>query len=226
MHGEKRIQAWKCTEYTGCKHELNNQLSICHKPCFYNPYIFVTIWSRLYIFQTINYVKSNNLSLNYQRFWQDMADINFYWNYWNVQCTGNFRECIRLQITYKELVFIIFYNETCVTKVWLVIFLFMMIRINCINKQYLSCSQLSGLQKSLTKLTDVFRIFCFWNCKFLLLLKVENEFLSTLLKQGGRLRLMVQLLGIGMMMRFHHIYLLVNYDLHFRSMFLNNAFDL
>ena len=44
------------------------ELSLCHKLLFSNHYIFGTKCRRPYIFQTMNSVKSNNLSLKYQMF--------------------------------------------------------------------------------------------------------------------------------------------------------------
>ena len=44
------------------------ELSLCHKLWFYNPYIFSTQSCKPLIFQTINSVRSINLSLKYQRF--------------------------------------------------------------------------------------------------------------------------------------------------------------
>ena len=44
------------------------ELSFCHKLKYSYPYILATQCRRPYIFQTINSVRSNNLSLKYQRF--------------------------------------------------------------------------------------------------------------------------------------------------------------
>ena len=43
-------------------------MSLCHKLWFSNPYIFGTQCLRPYLFQTKYSVRSNNLSLKYQRF--------------------------------------------------------------------------------------------------------------------------------------------------------------
>ena len=43
-------------------------MSHCHKLRFFNTCIFATQCRRPQIFQTMNYVRSNNLSLKYQRF--------------------------------------------------------------------------------------------------------------------------------------------------------------
>ena len=43
------------------------ELSFCHKLLFSNHYIFGTQYCRPLIFQTLNYVRSNNHSLKYQR---------------------------------------------------------------------------------------------------------------------------------------------------------------
>ena len=43
-------------------------LSLCHKLWFSNLFIFATHYCRTYIFQTMNSVRSINLSLKYQRF--------------------------------------------------------------------------------------------------------------------------------------------------------------
>ena len=50
------------------KHSKVKELSRCHKLGFSNHYIFGTKYCRPWIFQTMNSVKSNNLSLKYQRF--------------------------------------------------------------------------------------------------------------------------------------------------------------
>ena len=47
---------------------LLKELSFCHKLKYSYPYIFATQCRRPYIFQTINSVRSNNLSLKYLRF--------------------------------------------------------------------------------------------------------------------------------------------------------------
>ena len=53
-----------------------NELSFCHKLLFSNHYIFGTRCCRPLIFQTMNYVRSNNHSLKYQRFtFSDRSDI-------------------------------------------------------------------------------------------------------------------------------------------------------
>ena len=44
------------------------ELSLCQKLFFSKPYIFATQRWRSWIFQTINSVRSNNISLKYQRF--------------------------------------------------------------------------------------------------------------------------------------------------------------
>ena len=44
------------------------ELSVCHKPWFSNPYIFATQCRRAQIVKTMNSVWSNNQSLKYQRF--------------------------------------------------------------------------------------------------------------------------------------------------------------
>ena len=43
------------------------ELSLCHKLKFSNPNIFATQCRRPYIFQTMNSVRLNNVSLKYQR---------------------------------------------------------------------------------------------------------------------------------------------------------------
>ena len=49
--------------------DLFKKGSFCHKIRFSNPYIFATWYRRPWIFPTMNSVyRSNNLSLNYQRF--------------------------------------------------------------------------------------------------------------------------------------------------------------
>ena len=45
-------------------------LSLCHKLWFFNPHIFTTQCLRPWIFQTMNFVSSNNLSLKYQKLTQ------------------------------------------------------------------------------------------------------------------------------------------------------------
>ena len=44
------------------------ELSFCHKLWFSYPYIFATQCRRTLIFQTMNHVRPNNLSLKYHRF--------------------------------------------------------------------------------------------------------------------------------------------------------------
>ena len=44
------------------------ELSFCHKLWFHNPYTFSTLCRRPSTFQTMKSVRSNNLSLKYQRF--------------------------------------------------------------------------------------------------------------------------------------------------------------
>ena len=44
------------------------ELSLCQKLFFSKPYIFATQRWRSWIFQTMNSVRSNNISLKYQRF--------------------------------------------------------------------------------------------------------------------------------------------------------------
>ena len=44
------------------------ELSLCHKLCFSKPYTFGFQSRRPQIFQTMNSVRSNNISLKYQRF--------------------------------------------------------------------------------------------------------------------------------------------------------------
>ena len=44
------------------------ELSLCHQLWFFNTYIFAAQCRRPEIFQSMNYVRSNNLSLKYQRF--------------------------------------------------------------------------------------------------------------------------------------------------------------
>ena len=53
-----------CKNKKICPKELN----LCHRLWFYNPYIFATQCLRPYLFQTKYTVRSNNLSLKYQRF--------------------------------------------------------------------------------------------------------------------------------------------------------------
>ena len=43
-------------------------MSFCHKLWFSNPYIFATQCRRPLIFQTMNHVRPNNISLKHQRF--------------------------------------------------------------------------------------------------------------------------------------------------------------
>ena len=45
----------------------HKELSLCHKLCFSNPYIFATHCRKPLTFQTMNSIKSNNLSLKFQR---------------------------------------------------------------------------------------------------------------------------------------------------------------
>ena len=64
-----------------------------HKLWFSNPYIFATHWRRPWIFPTMNYIRSNNLSLKWQRFtpsgWKDIwirqfkfvSKTQFLWKY-------------------------------------------------------------------------------------------------------------------------------------------------
>ena len=47
---------------------VRKELSLCHKLRFSNPVICTTQSRRPLIFQTMNSVRSNNLSLKYQRF--------------------------------------------------------------------------------------------------------------------------------------------------------------
>ena len=47
---------------------LAKELSLCHKLCFSKSYIFIFQCRRPQIFQTMNSVRSNNISLKYQRF--------------------------------------------------------------------------------------------------------------------------------------------------------------
>jgi len=47
---------------------FEKDLSLCHKLRFSNPWIFANWWRKPLIFQTINSVRPNNLSLKYQRF--------------------------------------------------------------------------------------------------------------------------------------------------------------
>ena len=74
-----RINIFTCTYqcFYACKHRkfnktdlkpnyLGKELSLCHKLWFYNPYIYGTQRFRPEIFQTVNSVRSNNLSLKYQ----------------------------------------------------------------------------------------------------------------------------------------------------------------
>ena len=51
-----------------CVRKYTKELSFCRKLWFSNPYIFETECFRFLKFQTMNSVRSNNLSLNYQRF--------------------------------------------------------------------------------------------------------------------------------------------------------------
>jgi len=52
------------------------ELSLCHKLCFSKSYIFGFQCRRPLIFQTMNSVRSNNISLKYQRFTTlDLKDI-------------------------------------------------------------------------------------------------------------------------------------------------------
>ena len=48
------------------RNDLTKELSLCHKLKFFNPNIFATQCRRPQIFQTLNYVSSNNVSLKYQ----------------------------------------------------------------------------------------------------------------------------------------------------------------
>ena len=73
--GEKNfILAWYLTN-------SRKELSLCHKLWFSNPYIFETQCLRPNIFQTKYTVRSNNLSLKYQRFTpsgsKDIGDLKF-----------------------------------------------------------------------------------------------------------------------------------------------------
>ena len=61
------------------------KLSLCHKLRISNPYIFAAQCTcRPYIFQPMNYVSSNNLSLKNQRFtpigWKDRLENHSLWN--------------------------------------------------------------------------------------------------------------------------------------------------
>ena len=47
---------------------IAKELSLCHKLCFSKPYIFGFQCLRPLKFQTMNSVRSNNVSLKYQRF--------------------------------------------------------------------------------------------------------------------------------------------------------------
>ena len=47
---------------------VREELSLCNKLWFSNPYIFSTQCCRPLIFQTMNYVRLSNPSLKYQRF--------------------------------------------------------------------------------------------------------------------------------------------------------------
>ena len=48
--------------------QVSQKLRFCHKLWFSNPYIFPIQCGRPLIFQSMNYVRSNNLSLKYQMF--------------------------------------------------------------------------------------------------------------------------------------------------------------
>ena len=54
------------------------ELSLCHKLWFSNHYVFGTKCHRPMIFQTMNSVRSNNLSLKYQRFTTRYWDLNIW----------------------------------------------------------------------------------------------------------------------------------------------------
>ena len=49
------------------KIHIKKELSLCHKLKFFNPNIFAAQRRRPQIFQTLNSVRSNNVSLKYQR---------------------------------------------------------------------------------------------------------------------------------------------------------------
>ena len=49
------------------KKELK-EMSLCHKLCFSNLYVFATRCRRPSLFQTMNSVREKNLNLNHQRF--------------------------------------------------------------------------------------------------------------------------------------------------------------
>jgi len=59
------------------------KLSLCNKLWLYNPYIFWNQSRRPEIFQTVNSVWSNDLSLKYQKFkssdWKDIGIRNFWY---------------------------------------------------------------------------------------------------------------------------------------------------
>ena len=55
------------------------ELSLCHKLWIFNPCIFATQCRRPWIFQTMNSIRSNNLSLKYHRFTTSTSkDIEVY----------------------------------------------------------------------------------------------------------------------------------------------------
>ena len=55
---------------------MSKELSICHKLWFSKFNIIATQWRKPLIFQTMNAVRSNNVSLKYQRFTSsDCKDI-------------------------------------------------------------------------------------------------------------------------------------------------------
>ena len=47
---------------------MRKKLSLCHELRFSSPYIFATQCRRTYIFQTMNYVRSKDIDLKYQKF--------------------------------------------------------------------------------------------------------------------------------------------------------------
>ena len=63
--------------------KFQTELSLCHKLWFFNPCIISIRCCRRLIFQTINSVRSNSLSLKYQRLtpsgYRDIRIIKFKW---------------------------------------------------------------------------------------------------------------------------------------------------
>ena len=78
-----RGQSYEILKKMGLIHSafLTKEMSFCHKLKFVHLYIFAIQCRRPFIFQTINYVRSNGLSLKYQRFtssgWKDIGFSKF-----------------------------------------------------------------------------------------------------------------------------------------------------